>query len=59
MQISARLVRAFYTALTVPGSRGVVDLSGAAAALHAATRHLRDRYPDWPMLWAGHIHIGP
>lgn len=58
-QASARLVGDFYAALTVPGSRSVIDVSRAAVALHHATRRLRDRYPGWPTLWAGHIHTGP
>jgi CHAT domain-containing protein len=56
---SARLVRDFYAALTVPGSRGIIDVNRSAVALRHATRRLRERYPEWPTLWAGHIHTGP
>jgi len=56
---SATLVEDFYASLTVPGRRGVIDVSRAAIALHNATRRLRDRFPDWPTLWAAHIHTGP
>jgi tetratricopeptide (TPR) repeat protein len=31
---------------------------GAAVALHAAVRHVRDRYRDRPHLWAAYIHAG-
>jgi CHAT domain-containing protein len=30
----------------------------AAAALHEATRLLRNRWPQMPSVWASHIHIG-
>lgn len=56
---SVRLARDFYAALTVPSTPGTLDVARAAAALHTATRRLRDRYPHWPTLWAGHIHTGP
>src|SRR5258707_153260 len=42
---STELARDFYTALTAPGRRSVIDVSRAAVALHHATRRLRDRYP--------------
>ncbi|MFI9811551.1 CHAT domain-containing protein [Saccharothrix variisporea] len=29
-----------------------------AAAVHHATRAVRDRYPNLPALWAGHVHVG-
>jgi CHAT domain-containing protein len=32
--------------------------ASAALAVHAATRRLRQRYPDNPRVWAAHIHIG-
>jgi tetratricopeptide (TPR) repeat protein len=32
--------------------------TGAAGALHAAIRFLRDQHPDRPITWASHIHIG-
>ncbi|MEU8340884.1 CHAT domain-containing protein [Spirillospora sp. NPDC048832] len=31
----------------------------AAAAVHHATRAARERYPNFPALWAGHVHVGP
>lgn len=39
---------------------GIVDngLGSAAAAVHRATRRLRERWPDHPELWAAHIHAG-
>jgi CHAT domain-containing protein len=52
-------VRDFYAALTVPGGRTVLDVRRAAVALNHATLRLRERYPDWPTFWAGHIHTGP
>jgi CHAT domain-containing protein len=58
-QASARLVRDFYAALTVPGGRTVIDVRRAAVALNHATLRLRERYRDWPTFWAGHIHTGP
>ena len=47
----------FYTQLT---GNGTVPprTSGCAAALHHATRRLRDKYVASPLLWAGHIHTG-
>ena len=56
---SVDLARAFYAELAVPGRPGAIDVSRAPAALHHATRRLRDRFPDVPALWAGHIHVGP
>lgn len=56
---SVGVVRDFYTALTAAGPPGAVDVNGAAGALHQSARALRDRYPDWPALWAAHIHTGP
>jgi hypothetical protein len=58
-QISVRLVRDFYAALTEPGHPAVIDVSRTATALHHATRRLRDRYPQWPTFWAAHTHTGP
>jgi CHAT domain-containing protein len=56
---AVRLARDSYTTLAVPGRLGPVDVSRAAAALHHATRRLRDRYPNLPAIWAAHIHTGP
>jgi CHAT domain-containing protein len=33
--------------------------SEPSAALHEATRKMRDLYPNRPDLWAAHIHFGP
>ena len=56
---SARLVRDFYAALIAPGRGNDIDLPRTAVALRHATRRLKDRYPDSPTVWAGHIHVGP
>jgi hypothetical protein len=56
---SVDVVSDFYASLSAPGRPGVIDVSGAAVALHRATCGLRDRYPGWPALWASHIHTGP
>jgi CHAT domain-containing protein len=45
-----------YSLLTKDGG---LDTTQAAHALHQATRQLRDTYPDDPLLWAAHIHVGP
>ncbi|MDQ2585253.1 CHAT domain-containing protein [Saccharothrix yanglingensis] len=29
-----------------------------ATAVHTATRTLRDRHPDNPLVWASHVHVG-
>ncbi len=50
---AATLARDIYTAL--PDADGVID---AAAALHAATRRLRNRWAHMPSVWASHIHSG-
>ncbi|MFL6072456.1 MAG: CHAT domain-containing protein [Mycobacteriales bacterium] len=31
---------------------------GIAAAIHGATRRLRERWPDDPSVWASHLHVG-
>jgi hypothetical protein len=58
--VAVRLASGFYGTLasTVPASAGA-DLGRAAAALHDATRRLRDRYPKMPALWATYTHTGP
>ncbi|GAA3951884.1 CHAT domain-containing protein [Actinoplanes auranticolor] len=38
---------------------GAPDSSRAAFALHEATRILRQRWPDEPMLWGPYVHFGP
>ncbi|WP_347177105.1 CHAT domain-containing protein [Parafrankia sp. EAN1pec] len=50
---AATLARDIYTALD--DADGVID---AAAALHAATRRLRNRWAHMPSVWASHIHSG-
>lgn len=35
------------------------DLAGTAVALHAASRVLRNRFPNVPSAWAAHVHVGP
>jgi tetratricopeptide (TPR) repeat protein len=39
-----------YTAITTTGD--------IAAAVHTATRHMRDRWPNHPLVWASHMHVG-
>nr|WP_308201414.1 CHAT domain-containing protein [Sphaerisporangium perillae] len=63
--IAADIASDFYAELAVPGTEpaGTEPAgSGAglppAAALHAAVRRVRDRYPGAPTLWAAHIHAG-
>lgn len=44
------------------GLRGSVRNGGrtdAAAAVHHATRRAREMYPNFPALWAAHVHVGP
>jgi len=53
-QDAVDLARDVYTALAGTGA-GSVD---AAAALHTATRRLRNRWWDRPSVWASHIHSG-
>ena len=47
----------FYRRLTSGGTKPP-DTSMSCYALHAATRRLRDRFPDQPRHWAGYIHTG-
>ncbi|MGP3957817.1 CHAT domain-containing protein [Nonomuraea sp. 3N208] len=47
-----------YAMLTAGGTREPHP-HGAAAALHAAVRSLRDRRPGFPIFWAPYVHIGP
>lgn len=47
----------FYNHLT-HNSTTTPDTSQAAHALHRATRHLREKYPRTPTLWAAHTHTG-
>ncbi|MHA4818232.1 CHAT domain-containing protein [Streptomyces aculeolatus] len=52
-QATTRVADAFYSNLLPPARMT------AAAALHAATRTLRDREPDRPSRWAAYLHVGP
>ncbi|WP_329092693.1 CHAT domain-containing protein [Actinomadura citrea] len=36
----------------------VADGGDVAGAVHAATRQMRDRWPDYPSVWASHVHVG-
>ncbi|MGI5230380.1 CHAT domain-containing protein [Actinoallomurus sp. CA-142502] len=45
-----------YRHLTASGTSS--GAPAAAAAVHQATLTARDRYPNFPALWAGHIHVG-
>jgi len=47
----------FHRRLTSGGTKPP-DTSMSCYALHAATRRLRDRFPDQPRHWAGYIHTG-
>lgn len=35
------------------------EQAGPAAALHHASRHIRDKFSNFPGLWAAHLHMGP
>ncbi|MGP4052626.1 CHAT domain-containing protein [Streptomyces sp. 2A115] len=56
-RIAAKLAADFYTHLT---NNGTVppQADRSAHALHQATRHLRDLYPNTPSLWAAYTHTG-
>jgi tetratricopeptide (TPR) repeat protein len=45
-----------YTALPHPGDSAAPH--NAAAAVHAASRRFRRRWPNRPSVWASHIHTG-
>ena len=45
-----------YAALPHPGDSAAPR--NAAAAVHAASRRFRRRWPDRPSVWASHIHTG-
>lgn len=47
-QVAVEVSEGIYTILTTPGA----DAGRAPFAVHAATRALRDRFPDVPSLWA-------
>jgi hypothetical protein len=52
-RMAIKIAAAVYQHLASSGA------SGAAAALHAATRHVRDDQPDLLSAWAAYIHVGP
>jgi CHAT domain len=49
---AVRIAEDIYTRLTAPGTMDV------AAAVHAAIRRSRDRWPSHPSVWAAHVHGG-
>lgn len=54
---AAEFTREFYEHLdTFPEA---LDLDRTASSTHQATQALRDRFADTPIIWAGHLHIGP
>ncbi|GHH88244.1 hypothetical protein GCM10018793_67220 [Streptomyces sulfonofaciens] len=56
-RVGAEFATHVYEHLAAPGrSRGAAD---AAVAVHRATLTARERYPHFPALWAGLIHVGP
>lgn len=55
-QAAAEFSTAFYAHLTDQGTPAV---DRCAAALHHTVRHMRDRYPNTPTLWAPYTHYGP
>jgi CHAT domain-containing protein len=56
-QLAVTVAESFYTHLTT-GPPQTLDPDRSAAALHHATRTLRDRYPRTPSLWAAYLHTG-
>ncbi|MEY9989226.1 tetratricopeptide (TPR) repeat protein [Streptomyces sp. V4I8] len=55
-RVGVEFATRIYRHLAASGtSRGAVD---AATAVHRATCTARDRYPNFPALWAGHVHVG-
>ncbi|MEU9869655.1 CHAT domain-containing protein [Actinomadura sp. NPDC048021] len=36
----------------------VADGGDVAGAVHAATRRMRDLWPEYPSVWASHVHVG-
>lgn len=56
-QTAAEFTKEIYTNLEK--SPSVADPSRAALALHEATRTLRERLINAPVLWASHIYMGP
>ena len=56
-QTAAEFTKTIYANLETNPS--VADPSRAAVALHEATRTLRERLINAPLLWASHVYIGP
>ena len=56
-QAAAEFTKEIYTNLET--SPSVADPSRAASALHQATRTLRERLINAPVLWASHVYMGP
>ncbi|GAA3883405.1 CHAT domain-containing protein [Streptomyces sedi] len=48
----------FYAELRSPDTADRLQPARSAYALHAAVRHIRQRFAD-PLLWAAYVHIGP
>jgi tetratricopeptide (TPR) repeat protein len=55
--VSANVAHTVYRSLTRDGTVRP-RTSGAAEALHAAVRRIRNRFPDRPELWAAYVHVG-
>ncbi len=55
---AAEIAPDFYRHLTSDGS-AQPGPDRSAFALHHATRQMRERYANAPVLWAAHIHTGP
>jgi tetratricopeptide (TPR) repeat protein len=57
--VAVRVAHAVYQDLQPAQGTASLDADRTPVALHAATRALRNAYPDIPSLWAAHIHVGP
>jgi tetratricopeptide (TPR) repeat protein len=55
-RVAAEIADDFYEALDT--GEGQLDINKAAHALHHAMRHVRDKRPITPSLWAAHHHSG-
>lgn len=54
--VAVEIAEDFYT--TLGAGQGTLNPRNAARALHHAVRSARDRYLDFPALWAGYLHAG-
>jgi len=54
-EVAMSISRSIYT-LIRPGSPSVDD---TAAILHNAVRKVRNKFPEYPVLWASYVHLGP